>query len=420
MARTNGRSPNGHRESDGPPAQVWPDDEPGLPPLEGILPALESFHGIGDLSPLDIELRVSAFLAELGAGSLADPEPGEPSDEELINGLVEICLHHLEAGPPRVVLDFLWVIDAFDLGYLHWPLRERLAESALPTTPAWAHAVGDAEITGTHLVTHELRDGFDVAITARHAGAESDHVVAVYVDSNLDGMAKDLLVHDDAGTFLQMSADEPGMAVVAIGPATAAATIDDAVGKTLETGEVAPVADQFAALFSITEHYVAKLPAGGAAVAKAPPASEAEQADAVDRFLSTEQGSAHAAARELLLDAVEFVVDELGGDPLRWSPIVVHLTAVGWLPLSTHGSEASDRFAAALRDFLPWAHEEEGWGDRYLADALAVLEASAVVREADAGSGRVEILEAAVAAGVDLDDEAALDAFLDEYLELDD
>lgn len=269
MAGTNGRSPNGRRNRPTrPPAQVWPDEEPGLPPLDGIVPALETFHQIGDATPLDIELRVSAFLAELGAGSLADPEPGEPNDEELINGLVEVCLHHLEANPPRVLLDFLWVLDAFDLGYLHWPLRERLESSPLPSSPAWARPVGQAVITGTHLVTHELRDGYDVAITARHPGTESDHVVAVYVDANLDGMAKDLLVHDDAAAFLRMSADEPGMAVVDIDPAVASATIDEAIDKTLETGEVAPVADQFAPLFSIVEHYVAKLPAGGAPVAE--------------------------------------------------------------------------------------------------------------------------------------------------------
>lgn len=421
MAGTNGRSPNGRRNRPTrPPAQVWPDEEPGLPPLDGIIPALETFHQIGDAAPLDIELRVSAFLAELGAGSLADPEPGEPNDEELVNGLVEVCLHHLEANPPRVLLDFLWVLDAFDLGYLHWPLRERLESSPLPSSPAWARPVGQAAITGTHLVTHELRDGYDVAITARHPGAESDHVVAVYVDANLDGMAKDLLVHDDAAAFLRMSADEPGMAVVDIDPAVAAATIDEAIDKTLETGEVAPVADQFAPLFSIVEHYVAKLPSGGAPVAEPTPATEAEQADIIDRFLATPAGTSHAEVREVLLDAVEFVVDELGGDPLRWSPVVTHLVTVGWLPLSLHGPEVADRFRDALRDLIPWAHAEQSWEDRYLPDTLAVLDAAASddpLADEEQGSGRVEILEAAVAAGVDLDDEAALDAFLDEYLD---
>lgn len=422
MAGTNGRSPNGRRNRPThPPVPVWPADEPGLPPLDGIVPALETFHQIGDASPLDIELRISAFLAELGAGSLADPEPGEPSDEELVNSLVEVCLHHLEADPPRVVLDFLWVLDAFDLGYLHWPLRDRLASSPLPSSPAWARPVGQAQIIGTHLVTHDLRDGFDVAITARHPGAESDHVIAVYIDSNLDGMAKDLLVHDDADAFLRMSADEPGMAVLDIDAAVAGATIDEAIDKTLETGAVAPVADQFAPLFSIVEHYVAKLPAGGAPVAEPAPASEAEQAGVVDRFLASPAGAAHAGEREVLLDAIEFVVDELGGDPLRWSPVVAHLVTVGWLPLSLHGSEpAAERFPDVLRDFIPWAHVERGWGDRYLSDTLAVLdvvtEDDAEPGELPAGSGRVEILEAAVAAGVDLDDEAALDAFLDEHL----
>ncbi len=396
--------------------QVWPDDEPGLPPLGGIVPALESFVDIGDASPLDIELRVSQFLAELGAGGLGATGPDEPDHEELLNGLVEVCLHHLEARPPRVLIDFCWVIDAFGLGYLQWPLHERLVASSLPSTPAWAWPVGQADVTGTHLVTHDLGDGYDVVITARHPGADKDHVLAVYVDGNLDGMAKDLLVHDDAEAFLRMSADEPGMTVTSIDAATAAATIDEAIDKLFEVGELAPVAEQFAALFTIVEHYVAKLPPGGSVLEPATPATEAEQADVVGRFLASPAGADHGGRREVLLDAVEFVTDTLGGDPLRWSPVVTHLVVAGWLPLSLHGPDEIAALPDVLRDFIPWAHAQQGWGDRYLADALAVLDAI----PADGGSGeggRVAILEQAVEAGIDLDDEAALDAFLDDYLD---
>lgn len=395
---------------------MWPADEPGLPPLEGILPALETFDGIGDASALDIELQVSAFLAALGAGSLVELEEGEPSHEELLNGLVEICLHHLEAGPPRVVIDFLWVLDAFGVSYLHWPLHERLESSVLPSSPAWAVAVGDAEITGTYVVTHEMGDGLDVAVTARHPGAEADHVIAVYLDQNLDGLAKDLLVHPDAAQFLDMSAGEPGMAVEPVEPAAAAAMIDEGIEKVFETGALAPVAEQFAPLFTVVDHYVAKLPPGGTPPSEPEPATPAEQEAVVDRYLASPSGRAQIDDRTLLLDAVEFVVDELGGDPLRWSPVVTHLVVVGWLPLSTHGSDAGERFRALLRDFLPWAHAEHGWGDRYLSDTLAVLDAVADGDE-DVAGGRIEVLEAAVAAGIDLDDETALDSFLDDYLD---
>jgi hypothetical protein len=421
MAGTNGRSTrrNGH----GPgavPAPLLPDDEADTPPVEGIVPALASFEKIADASPLDVELRLSAFLGELGAGSPAGTDPGEPSEEVLVNGLVEVCLHHLGSDPPRVLLDFLWVVDAFGLGYLQSPLRERLRDSPFPSSPAWVLPVGRAEITGTHLVTHELGDGYDVAVTARHPGADADHVVAVYVDSNLGGLARDLLVHPDADTFLRMSAEAPGMIVVPVDPASAAASIDEALERTMDRGEAAPVADQFTSLFSIVEHYVAKLPTGGSPVAGRSPASPAEKREVVDGFLASTAGAAHVGSRQLLADAVEFVADDLGGDPLRWSPAVTHLVAAAWLPASDHGPDDAARLTAVLRDFLPWVHAAEGWGERYLSDALAVLEAVPDEAGSDSGTGRVEVLEAAVAAGVDLDDEAALDAFLDDYLEEDD
>lgn len=422
MPGSNGHTPTSRRRggTGRPPAQVWGDDEVGLPPLDGIVPALAGFDGIGDASPLDIELRLSAFLAELGAGSLDAPDADEPDHEQLVNGLVEVCLHHLEENPPRVIIDFLWVVDAFGLGYLHWPLRERLVASTLPSSPAWLMAVGDAEVTGTHVVSHEMGDGIDVTITARHPGAGHDHVVAVYIDQNLDGLAKDFLVHDDAAEFLRMSAEAPGMQVTPIEPSSAAALIDEAMDVTFETGPMAPVADEFRSLFSVVDHYVAKLPPGGTAPPDPEPATPDEQRAVVDRFLGSPAGVDHAGQRELLVDAVEFVVDQLGGDPLRWSPVVTHLVSVGWYPLSSHGPSGGEQFAGLLRDFIPWAHAERGWADRYLDDTLAVLDPEGGTDESAAGGlavGRVEVLQRAVEAGIDLDDGAALDRFLDEYLE---
>ena len=421
MTGPNGHQPR-HRRRPGPVrplARVWPDEEPGLPPLDGIVPALETFAGVGDAPPLEIELRLSAFLGELGAGSVEPLDVGEPGHEELVNGLVEVCLHHLEQSPPRVLLDFLWVVDAFGLGYLQWPVHDRLADSPLPSRPAWAWAVGSATITGTQLLSHEMADGVDVAIRARHPGADVDHVLAVHIDHNLDGLAKDFLVHDDAEEFLRLTSEVPGMSVTDIDPATAAAMIDSGIDVTFETGSMAPVSEEFGPLFSIVEHYVAKLPPGGAVPDPAAPASSKQQVEVVEAFLATDDGQRHVERRDLLLDAVEFVVDQLGGDPLRWSPVVTHLVSVGWLPMSGHGGAGGDAFLDTLRDFVPWAHAEHGWGDRYVADTLEVLDAAAAPAPAAGGLdvSRVDVLQRALEAGVDLDDEDALDAFLDAYLD---
>lgn len=396
---------------------MWGADEVGLPPLDGVVPALASFDRIGDASPLDIELRASEFLGHLGAGSLAPPEPGEPDHEELLNGLVEVCLHHLDESPPRVVVDFCWVVDAFDPGYVQWPLHDRLLAADLPGSPAWLMAVGDAAITGAWTVGHETGDGYDVVITARHPGAESDHVLAVYVDRTLGDLAKDLLVHSDADKFLELAEDDPAMVVSEIDPATAAATIDEAVDATFAAGAIVPVSDTFAPLFSIVEHYVAKLPADGEPLARHAVSTAAEQSGLVDAFLRSEAGAVHAPDRDALSAAVEFVVDEVGGEADRWSPVVTHLVMAGWLPRADLDEPSLARFGDLLRDFVPWVHGLRGWEERYVADTLAIIDTVESEVDDAQGGGRVEILEQAVAAGVDLDDEAALDAFLDEYLE---
>jgi len=394
---------------------VWPEDEEGLPPLEGVVAALEGFAAVGDRSPLDIELLVSEFVAQLGAGQ-RPPPPGEPDHVELLNGVVELCLHHLDRSPPRVVLDFLWVLDAVDLAWVHWPLHERLQGSALPSRPAWAMDVGQAELRAAHVVRHETGDGTDVALVARHRSADRDHVVAVYVDRTFGGLATDVLVHHDADEYLRLSADAPGMQVEQADLGAAAATIDAAIAATFAAGVPPEVADGFASRWAMVEQVVARAPAGAAPIPGPPAASPTEQAEVVDRFLAGLDGMAARRDRDVLLEAVGFVADELGGDPMRWSPAVTQLVLGGWLPFAVDDPDVAGRFPQVLRAFVPWAQREAGWGDRYL-DATLEAIAAAEAGDGPAAGGRVEILEQALAEGVDLDDEGALDAFLDRYLD---
>jgi len=397
---------------------VW-EGQLGVPPLDGVVAALADFERIADRSPLDIEVQVSSFLGELGAGAVAPDDEDEPDVEELLNGVVEVCLHHLDRSPPRVVLDLLWVLDAFGVPYLRWPLRERLASSPLPSRPAWAMDVGQAEVVGAFRVEHETGDGFDLALVARHRSADRDHVVAAYVDRTLGGMATDLLVHHDAEEYLQLSREAPGMRVDELAPAVVAATIDRAVGRTFEAGVPAAVADGFAPLLSILDHYLVKVPCTAADELPEPEPPTDEDVEALaDRFLAGLEGMAHRRDRDLLVDALAFVGHQLGGDPLRWSPAVTQLVLGGWLPMSGHDDATAARAPGLVRALLPWAHRQRGWGDRYLPEALEVVRLAVAGELAGpAGEGRVEILEQAIAEGVDLDDEAALDAFLDRYLD---
>jgi len=418
MAKRARRRPGGRTT---PPPSVWA-GELGVPPLDGVAAALAGFERIADRSPLDVEVEVSTFLGELGAGRPAPDEDDEPGVEELLNGVVEVCLHHLDRSPPRTVPDFLWVLDAFDVPYVHWPLRERLASSPLPSRPAWAMDVGQAEVVRAHVVEHETGDGYDVALVARHRSADRDHVVACYVDRTVGGLATDLLVHHDADEYLQLSREAPGMAVTDLPLDAAVATIDAAIERTFAAGVPAAVAGGFEPLISIVEHYLGKVPGARTEDALRDPAppGDAEVEAIVDRFLDSLEGLAHRRDRAVLVDAVGFVGAELGGDPRRWSPAVTQLVLGGWLPLAVEDEGAADRFPGVLRSFLPWVHRERGWADRHLEAALDVVraaEAGELPGAAPDEGGRVEILEQAVAAGVDLDDEAALDAFLDRYLD---
>jgi hypothetical protein len=143
-----------------------------------------------------------------------------------------------------------------------------------------------------------------------------------------------------------------------------------------------PDAAKIVARLRLITHYIEALPQGFELPEREPLADEERDA-AVDAFLESPQGQAlvaspdfadEAVAREVVQAIVVTAHDLLNGRPLRLTPQSTSL-----LGLALQGSDLDDQrralLPAALRAFVPYAHEANGWGDRFLAETLAAIDA---------------------------------------------
>ncbi|MGE4427181.1 MAG: hypothetical protein AB7G37_12080, partial [Solirubrobacteraceae bacterium] len=132
--------------------------------------------------------------------------------------------------------------------------------------------------------------------------------------------------------------------------------------------------------------------------------------DAIDR---------ERTAETVVRAAIDFAADETGGDPLRWSPVVVELFMLDWLPRRvTLPATAGPMAADIVHD---WARHTAA--DRQIPPRAVTMLDEAVDRHRDEMSSFMAdeshwgpaktIAMRAIAEGVDAGDPDAMQAFID-------
>jgi hypothetical protein len=76
--------------------------------------------------------------------------------------------------------------------------------------------------------------------------------------------------------------------------------------------------------------------------------------------------------REIVQTVVETAHGLLNGDPLRVTPQSIELLSMA-LQGSDLGLESRALVPLVLRAYVPYAQEQKGWGDRFLADTLLAI-----------------------------------------------
>ncbi len=333
----------------------------------------------------------------------------------------------------------LAALAALDGGPLGAQAADALAASpAAAAAPGWIAEIGRSEVVGAVVLREDVYDDArTVLLESRHPDGET-MAIGVLIDRNLGGLAKDILLADSieqitavvAGT--PVKAKEPAIVAEPTDPGIAAGLIRAAIEQTDLTWDP-PVDGDF-----WSGRALALLRASQTPGVVDPPERAELSTEARDRlrdeFLASPEGREFAPDGDEAWTAslaIDFCADYVDGDPLRWSPVVVELFMADWVPRKVLATgellarlpaalDAWVRFAARRRGIPEWAAEETRASIGEWVEAM--VEAS---QDPAVGGPSKQFLLAAKAAGIDLEDEAAIGTFIEGWdarsrLDLDD
>lgn len=421
-----GRRPGGH------PAKVAAQRERDRERREGRSPAATLRRLAASICQEAATFR-SALEAEQWASALlgtwwplpigADAE--ERFEAEVGRPLVAAIGQVGGAGGLAALHAFAEVCDT-QLGFDAQEEANRLLHDGAPW-PAWGDAMVDVEILRTAVLRERVfDDGITVLIEARH-GEEELHVVGVYIDHNLGGMAKDVLLAESIDQIERtLAAGQPdelaAIELKTIPPAEAGARIRAAMELTDMTIDP-PVNEDYAPLRALAMLRTDTLPGGDVDV-EIPEMTLEERDELLADFLAAPEAGgipAGSDGAEVVRTAIDFAVGYAGGDPLRWSPVVIELYMADWLPRKLLADRAMfEAVPDALDAWVRYAGRVRGIPAAAVAlntaaipDWTATMLAGADDDQA-AGPAK-QFMLAAQEAGIDLADPQAINAFMADW-----
>jgi hypothetical protein len=379
-------------------AESGPSQGGGLP--EALLRAA---HGIGEVgSAFDAELLVSTLLGSVYEGLSPDRGP---------------------------------TLEAF-VG----TLREYLSTSEDPEAPLVASALsGEAvRVTGGYAYGDRYGDQTSYVATFAYEDPERggpEHAVVVLADHNL-GLAKDVLVLAPAAAVLDQlrdsqRADPDGMTWLAEVPPATVRAAALAYLRATDLAPELPASESLPANRALALSRLALLPDKLDEPDEPAPAVPADEGGNIaEEFLRSPEASlagfagrsgSRGEAVDYCLGLIVNFATSRGGDPLRWSPRSVTAFLTEWV----HQRAVLDKADVAtlpglLGGWIVWAGRRLDLPDYAVQETFRQVneDRAEFVRLCATGERRSPAAEAMarlVAEGVDLTDEAAVDAWLRAY-----
>jgi hypothetical protein len=373
--------------------------------------------------PLDAELYGSSLLGEFWSRRFTLPLDGLGADMELQCGPPLVgALRHVGGAGARIALFAIAAVDAGDLGLLARNSAAELCEDAAGPVPEWMSELGQAVVTGAAVMYEDVfDDACTVFLEARHPGGEV-HGVGVFIDNNLGGMARDVLLVDSIDRVEEIVREHPQpdgiVKLERIAPGRAAGMIHAAIDLTDMTWDPA-VSEDYADRRAVALIRADRTP-GYVVPTEPPEMSRAERDRLRDEFLASPEGQGLAPDGEeayAVSLAIDFSVDYVDGRPLRWSPMVVELFMADWIPRKVLGdAELFARLPAALDAWVRFAGRRSTlpeWAIAATRDAIPMWsEVMVRLSEEPAAAGPAkQFLSAAQNAGIDIEDADGLNMF---------
>ena len=295
----------------------------------------------------------------------------------------------------------------------------RMAARGVPR-PRWADAIGTPEFLGGYAVSDPFGDQVGYYLTFRYPG-RPPHVLMALYDENLGGIIKDAFVGElrEGGDPRALLEADPDVSVCDADPAEAAARI----GRAVAAGDQFidnDWTDEFKRTRALVLARLRLLPVVEIAEPAEPPGIEAQEA-LTREFLA----SPLAPGRDETLSIVDHCLtarcDFGDGDPLRWSPTVVELFLLDYLPRKVSLTpEEIEALPEVLTAWVRFALTKRGLDERFVSEAAdAVRTFTDQFREAVTDSDNFGpakgLMNAMREDGVDVTDQKAVDAWLADF-----
>ncbi|MFR9777935.1 hypothetical protein ACL02O_18015 [Micromonospora sp. MS34] len=390
-------------------------------PFEAVLHAARDVTRLD--SALDAEMLGAALLGSVYAIAESDRETAV---REFVTGFLAATSRRRSAAATTIRAVFAALVpDAEGAG--------RVRAGAY--TPSWAAQLGRVRLTGTWAYGDVYGDQTSYLATFAYDDVEGgpEHALVALVDHNI-GITKDVFVGGPAGRIVEQAreicTEDEFTWFRTEDPARMHAEVSRHLAITDQLGEL-PAQGSLATDRALVGARLAVLPGrpGAADAGEVPPASDEERTRLVRSFLGSPE------ARRLGLDAVTdaelpslhfclgLLLDHAASfpdaDPMRWSPTVAELFLLDWV----HRRAVLDMDDAAmlprvLRGWAAYAARRRGLPDaaaRRTDEAIGELvpEFARLYSTGERRSPATAAVAQLMADGVDPDDPAALDAWIE-------
>ena len=384
-------------------------------------PMRQGFLALDLDDPLMVELWASGLIGEFRAELRADTpwEAGDddlPSEAEFFYDFVGGISRRFSDDEPEWA-QLLAAITPFLEGAAQSKAELDLEAVDAPVLE-FAQPLGRAVVEETFVLGHETDDGHHIGLVARHPGAAEPHLVMVFVDTNLGGMAKDILIATELAE-VRDEATAQGLVESPLDRAEAHARLAAALQRTDST-MMAPVEEDFAGSRPLLERVMASLPEPS----RLPPVVEPGDDELAQIVESLVADSSDVFDDELTPDRLadtaglvtRFMCRDMGRSPVAWSPAALEILLLDYVPRKIAvPAEALAALPGELRALVPAAHRAAGWEDRQVGFTLETIdrvepEFLELIASHDAWEPQKQFVLRAIDEGIDLEDAEAVAA----------
>ena len=362
--------------------------------------------------PVDVEVVASQLLARWSHDQLG----GQSDASRLIGRAMVGFLESKATDDALALLSGLSSvdrggssIDAF-LAILHLKEDGRAA-------PTWADSLRKARLESAWVAADVFGDQDFMVGRFSYEGA-GPHDIAVLVDHSILGIVRDIAIVPARVNLRAKWERAPDIEVKDISDREYSDRLHDALqlyDMTLDP----PATDTVTSLRPLVESRLDRLPRPRPIKRRL--VSEAARGRLLRAFRSSELGASLSRSDQGLARIAIDYASDYHDDPLRWSPIVVELFLVDWLPRKTTLLEEDiDRLPDVLRTWLRFVGEQRGFAERLVGEMLAAVDMfepgyRAGMRDSERFGPAKSVALQMLADSVDLSDPEAVQAWIDAF-----